>query len=114
MTEAQIRLPGWNLNRQNKKQGIEMKRVLVTNDDGINASGLLKLIEALDKHCEVYAFAPAEQQSAKSMAITFLREVSVYRTEVEGATEAYVIDGTPVDCVRWAVEWFEERGITFD
>ena len=114
MTEAQIRLPGWNLNRQNKKQGIEMKRVLVTNDDGINASGLLKLIEALDKHCEVYAVAPAEQQSAKSMAITFLREVSVYRTEVEGATEAYVIDGTPVDCVRWAVEWFEERGITFD
>lgn len=91
-----------------------MKRVLVTNDDGINAAGLLKLVEALDKTCEVYAVAPAEQQSAKSMAITFLREVSIVKTEVEGAAEAYVIDGTPVDCVRWAVEWFEERGITFD
>ena len=91
-----------------------MKKVLVTNDDGINASGLMSLVDSLSKTCEVYVVAPAEQQSAKSMAITFLREVGIVKTEVKGAVEAYIIDGTPVDCVRWAIEWFEELGITFD
>ena len=91
-----------------------MKRVLVTNDDGINAAGLLALVAALGKKCEVYAVAPAHEQSAKSMSITFLREVGIEKTEVPGAKEAYIIDGTPVDCVRWALEWFEEKGITFD
>lgn len=91
-----------------------MKRVLVTNDDGISVRGLTELVKALDKHCEVYAVAPAEQQSAKGMALTFLRTVNVEKTEVEGAEEAYIVDGTPVDCVLWAIPWFRERGITFD
>ncbi len=91
-----------------------MKRVLVTNDDGIQARGLTELVKALNKTCEVYAVAPARQHSAKGMAITFLREVSVEKTEVEGAAEAYVIDGTPVDCVKWALRYFEGRGIKFD
>ena len=91
-----------------------MKRVLVTNDDGIQARGLTELVKALGKTCEVYAVAPAEQHSAKAMAITFLREVSVEKTEVEGATEAYIVDGTPVDCVKWALRYFERRGITLD
>lgn len=91
-----------------------MKKVLVTNDDGIQARGLTELVRALGRKYEVYAVAPAEQQSAKGMSITFLREVSVERTEVEGAEEAYVIDGTPVDCVKWALRYFGGREIRFD
>ena len=91
-----------------------MKRVLVTNDDGIQARGLTELVRALGKTCEVYAVAPAKQHSAKAMAITFLREVSVEQTEVDGAAEAYIVDGTPVDCVKWALRYFERRGIKFD
>ena len=91
-----------------------MKRVLVTNDDGIQARGLTELVKALGKTCEVYAVAPAKQHSAKAMAITFLREVSVEKTEVEGAAEAYIVDGTPVDCVKWALRYFELRDIKFD
>jgi len=91
-----------------------MKKVLVTNDDGIDVRGLTALVGALDEKFEVYAVAPMEQQSAKSMAVTFLREVSVEKKEVPGAAEAYALDGTPVDCVRWAVDWFAERDITFD
>ena len=91
-----------------------MKRVLVTNDDGIQARGLTELVKALGKTCEVYAVAPAKQHSAKAMAITFLREVSVEKTEVEGAAEAYIVDGTPVDCVKWAIRYFELRDIKFD
>lgn len=91
-----------------------MKRILITNDDGISASGLLALAEYLGKKHEVYVAAPAEQQSAKSMALTFMREVKIEKAEVPGAAEAYALDGTPVDCINWAVEWFSERGITFD
>ncbi len=91
-----------------------MKRVLVTNDDGIDVRGLTSLVDALGKNYEVYAIAPMEQQSARAMAITFMREVRVEPREVAGAVEAFAIDGTPVDCVRWATDWFRERGIAFD
>ena len=91
-----------------------MKRVLVTNDDGIGVRGLVALVEALGKTCEVYAVAPKEQQSARGMAITFRREVEVEKTEVSGAAEAYVVDGTPVDCVKWALKYFRGRDMEFD
>ncbi len=91
-----------------------MKRVLVTNDDGITARGLTSLVAKIGEKCEVYAVAPAQQQSAKGMAITFLREVSVEKTEVEGAAESYIVDGTPVDCVKLALKYFRGRGIEFD
>lgn len=91
-----------------------MKKVLVTNDDGIGVRGLAALVEKLGSKYEVYAVAPAVQQSARGMALTFMREVSVEKTEIPGAREAYIIDGTPVDCVMWAIPWFRERGIEFD
>lgn len=91
-----------------------MKKVLVTNDDGIGVRGLAALVDAMSDKYEVYAVAPAEQQSAKGMALTFMREISVEKAEVPGAKEAYIVDGTPVDCVMWAVPWFRERGIEFD
>ena len=91
-----------------------MKKVLITNDDGIGVRGLAALVEKIGKTCEVYAVAPAEQQSARSMAVTFMREVTVEKTELAGAKEAYVLDGTPVDCVLWAIPFFRERGIEFD
>ena len=40
-----------------------MIKVLVTNDDGIDAHGLRILVEALSKHADVYVVAPADQQS---------------------------------------------------
>ena len=91
-----------------------MKKILVTNDDGIHAAGLTSLVEALGGRYEIYVAAPAEQQSAKAMSITFLREVGIERTEAAGAKEAYIVDGTPADCVIWAVPYFRERGIEFD
>ena len=91
-----------------------MKRILVTNDDGINESGLTTLVAKLSGKYEVYAVAPAEQQSAKSMALTFMRNVSIEKTDLAGTKEAYIVDGTPVDCVLWAVPYFRERGIDFD
>ena len=91
-----------------------MIRVLVTNDDGIDAAGLTALVEALAGHAEVYVVAPADQQSAKSQSITFLREVHVEEREVKGAARAWAADGTPTDCVKLGLGILEEEGITPD
>ena len=87
-----------------EKRVTAMSRILITNDDGIGAVGLFALTKALGKKNEVYVVAPDEQQSAKSMAITFLREAEVEKTELPGAVEAYILNGTPVDCVNWGIE----------
>lgn len=92
-----------------------MIKVLVTNDDGIDAHGLRVLVEALSEHADVYVVAPADQQSGKSHSITFLREVTPHERDVKGAVAAWVLDGTPADCVMWAIDYLEyEEGITPD
>ena len=89
--------------------------VLVTNDDGIDVHGLTILVDALADHADVYVVAPADQQSGKSHSITFLRDVTPQQREVKGAVEAWVLDGTPADCVMWAIDYMkDEEGITPD
>ena len=92
-----------------------MIKVLVTNDDGIDAHGLRILVEALSKHADVYVVAPADQQSGKSHSITFLREVTPQERDVKGAVAAWVLDGTPADCVMWAIDYLrDEEGVEPD
>ena len=91
-----------------------MKKILVANDDGIQAPGMRSLVEALGKFAEVYVAAPAEQQSGKSMAITFMREMHVEERELSGAVAAYAVEGTPADCVKWGIGKLESEGIKPD
>ena len=92
-----------------------MIKVLVTNDDGIDVHGLTILVEALAQHADVYVVAPKEQQSGKSHSITFMREVSPEERDVKGAVAAWVLDGTPADCVMWAIDYLkDELNITLD
>jgi len=92
-----------------------LPKVLVTNDDGIDAHGLRILVDALSKHADVYVVAPADQQSGKSHSITFLREVTPQERDVKGAVAAWVLDGTPADCVMWAIDYLrDEEGVEPD
>ena len=86
-----------------------MPKVLVTNDDGIDAHGLRILVDALSKHADVYVVAPADQQSGKSHSIAFLREVTPKERDVKGAVAAWVLDGTPADCVMWAIDYLRDE-----
>lgn len=77
--------------------------ILVTNDDGIHAPGILTLAEEMKAFGEVLVVAPDKPQSAMGHAITIhnflrLREVGF----MEGV-RAYSCTGTPVDCVKLAV-----------
>ncbi len=78
-------------------------RILVTNDDGIDSPGLLALKRALEPLGQVSVIAPEVNQSATGRSITIRRPLHVEeRTLADGST-GLATDGTPVDCVRFAV-----------
>jgi hypothetical protein len=80
-------------------------KILISNDDGVNAPGLRALVKALaaSQIADVYVCAPAGERSATSHAITLGRYLSCYRCEVPGAVEAFAVDGTPADSVMLAL-----------
>ena len=75
-------------------------KILLVNDDGIDAVGIRSLIGALSKTHTVWAAAPDRQRSAASMAMTLDMPLRAHPRTVEGAEIAYAVDGTPVDCTR--------------
>jgi len=81
-----------------------MLRVLLTNDDGIGASGLQTLRRALlaVADVELVVIAPDSNRSATARSITFTRPLWVTEVRFDDGTAGYACDGTPVDCVRLA------------
>jgi 5'-nucleotidase len=88
-------------------------KVLLTNDDGIEAEGLQTLRRALLRvpGIELVVIAPDGNRSAMARSITTTRPLWVQEIEFDDGTQGYATDGTPVDCVRLAklglVEGFE-------
>lgn len=76
-----------------------MARILVTNDDGIYSEGLRKLAAVCRELGEVTIVAPDREQSAASHALTLNRPLRLLEVE----KNAWVVDGTPTDCVNLAV-----------
>jgi 5'-nucleotidase len=88
-------------------------RVLLTNDDGIEAAGLQALRRALAAlgSVQLAVIAPDGNRSAMARSITTRRPLWVEEVDFDDGTVGYATDGTPVDCVRLAnlglVEGFE-------
>ncbi len=78
-----------------------MRSILIVNDDGIEADGLIRLAEMAKQLGEVWVVAPDGQRSAASHAITLHGTVDIYPHSfpVEGV-RAFSCSGTPADCVR--------------
>ena len=77
-------------------------KILLTNDDGYDHPGIKTLFQELSKHHEVFMMAPDTNKSGFSSALTFLTPITEQKIE----KNIYKIDGTPVDCVRLALEEF--------
>ncbi|MGH2909323.1 MAG: 5'/3'-nucleotidase SurE [Solirubrobacteraceae bacterium] len=77
-------------------------RVLLTNDDGIEAQGLQALRRALLEldDVELAVVAPDGNRSAMARSITTRRPLTVREVAFDDGTVGYATDGTPVDCVR--------------
>ena len=76
-----------------------MTRILLTNDDGINSDGLIKLEEALKQLGEVYVVAPAAEMSGASHSLTLARPLRIRQID----ERHWAVDGTPTDCVTLAL-----------
>ena len=81
-----------------------VKRILIVNDDGIEAEGLRKLAEAAVRVGQVWLAAPSNQCSAMSQKISVFDRISVVPHEYPVPVEAaWSVVGTPVDCVKVAL-----------
>ena len=78
-------------------------RILITNDDGIQAKGLIPLVNWARKLGAVTVAAPKFEQSGKSHGINILHPFEVKQVELVPGVTAYSVDSTPADCVRFAV-----------
>src|SRR5215204_773918 len=76
-----------------------MKRILVTNDDGVHSEGIKALADAMKRLGEVTVVAPLTEASAIGHALTLRRPL---RLETF-ADRIYAVDGTPTDCVNIAI-----------
>ena len=76
-----------------------MKRILVTNDDGVRSEGVHELARALSRLGEVTIVAPHMEASAIGHALTLRRPLRVQQLD----ERVYEVDGTPSDCVNIAI-----------
>ncbi len=80
------------------------RKILLSNDDGIDSPGFLRLVEAAVKFGRVWVAAPSKQCSGMSHKLTIFEPITVEQVEYPIKVEAaWKIGGTPADCVKMAI-----------
>ena len=82
-------------------------RILISNDDGYKADGIIQLAKSLSEISEVIVVAPSENKSAASSSLTLGKPLKPIQIE----KNVYEIDGTPSDCVHLALCGFIKETI---
>jgi 5'-nucleotidase len=77
--------------------------ILLTNDDGIHAPGIVAMYRELAKLGEVHVIAPETVQSATGHGITLDAPILTSKVSIDGAFTGIAVDGRPADCVKVAV-----------
>jgi 5'-nucleotidase len=83
--------------------------ILVTNDDGVQAPGLLALAQAMRQLATVTVFAPDRNWSASGHVKTLERPIRVTETLLADGTTAFMSDGAPSDCVALPLLGLSEK-----
>jgi 5'-nucleotidase len=87
-----------------KSKKKDLPVILITNDDGIMAPGILNLVEAVKDLGKVVVVAPDKPQSGMGHAITIGLPLRLHPVTIFDGVEAWQCSGTPVDCVKLAVD----------
>jgi 5'-nucleotidase len=74
-------------------------RILITNDDGVNSSGIMAAKKAVEDLGKIDVVAPATQQSGIGHALTLFEPIRVTSTHLQDSSEAFSVSGTPTDAV---------------
>ena len=85
--------------------------ILVTNDDGVTAPGLLTLAQAMKPLGKISVLAPDQNWTAGGHVKTLHRPLRVYEVTLDDGTPALASDGAPSDCVALAVMGLIEEKI---
>lgn len=83
--------------------------ILITNDDSFSAKGLRALDEVAQEFGDVIVMAPETNASGKSHSLTTNRPLRVRTIKESDTLKIYACDGTPVDCIKLADEFFCPR-----
>lgn len=76
-------------------------KILVTNDDGIHASGIRSLWEGIKDHADVIVVAPSSEKSASGLSATLTKPLKIHTMHPwEEGAQIYSVNGTPADCVK--------------
>jgi 5'-nucleotidase len=78
--------------------------ILITNDDGVTAPGIKNLVEAVKDLGKIVVVAPDKPQSGMGHAITIGQPLRLHKLQTEDNVETWSCTGTPVDCVKLAVD----------
>lgn len=87
-----------------KSKKKDLPVILITNDDGVMAPGILNLVEAVKDLGKVVVVAPDKPQSGMGHAITIGLPLRLHPVSIFDGVEAWQCSGTPVDCVKLAVD----------
>ena len=82
-------------------------RILISNDDGYKADGIIQLAKSLSEIAEVIVVAPSENKSAASSSLTIGKPLKPIQIE----KNVYAVDATPSDCVHLALCGFIKESI---
>ncbi len=78
--------------------------ILITNDDGYSAPGIRALAQRLAGENSVVVVAPKEERSGYSHMVNFFGGITYERIDMPDGIETYAVDGSPADCVIFAVK----------
>ena len=87
-----------------KSKKSDLPVILITNDDGILAPGILNLVQAVKDLGKVVVVAPDKPQSGMGHAITIGLPLRLHPVTIFEGVQAWQCSGTPVDCVKLAVD----------
>ena len=86
-------------------------KILLTNDDGFNSPGLLALESELKKWGDCFIAAPLTERSASGHGVTLISKIRVKKIFNKRELMGYAIDGTPADCVKFALKMYYQNDL---
>ena len=107
MTKKSVSNPGKKPTPKKNPAKVMVKEkpiILITNDDGVTAPGILNLVEAVKHLGKIVVVAPDKPQSGMGHAITIGQPLRLHKIHTIDNVETWSCTGTPVDCVKLAVD----------
>lgn len=95
----------WPFPNYEYNQGFVIMNILITNDDGVFAPGILAAKQAVEDIAKVTVVAPDKNNSSIGRRVTLFNHLKLESFELEDGSGAYSVSGTPADCVIVGVDY---------